>query len=387
MLGEFHRLKNASPAPTTSPLPSNDSTCYIPSDAHLASGLPRWRSFAAVEPSSCSASSAAALIGARPILASPPVIATAAERQAPTRRSPWPRPQKAKLAAAPNLAPPAKRTGDAERVDTVIGAGALAIGWGRLWAGQHSATVPHAGCSRSAGRFPNPTLPNESPRYAAGVELDWQALSVVVVIAAAIIAYRASIRAVEVSAEKGLQQWKLQSDQERERWAWEAEQARLAWQREEDRRHRQAGEDAARKVRDLLLAAAELFDHRHETDRRARWKAAPSRIRHYGPAGPEREELDPLLAPIPSLSVELPDAVLREFVRQVTVVLEQWQPAYEQLRENLNLATFGVRIEGAVQAHLGAFIRGEPTERDEDDWIEQAHDAVEEWWDLHADPD
>ena len=199
--------------------------------------------------------------------------------------------------------------------------------------------------------------------------MDWQTIAVFLAagagIAAAVIAYRASIRAVEVSAQKGLEQWKPQSAQERGRWAWEAQQSSAAWQREEDRRHRQAGEDAARKVRDLLLSASAQFDYRHQSERRARWKIQDARIRHLGLAGPEREELDPLLGPVPNLAGEIPDEALRAFVGQAATVLEQWEPASEQLDDVKRVGDIGWRVGRAVQDQLGAFIRGEtPTRRD-----------------------
>lgn len=221
--------------------------------------------------------------------------------------------------------------------------------------------------------------------------MDWQTIAVFLAagagIAAAVIAYRASIRAVEVSADKGLEHWTLQSAQERERWAWEADQARLAWQREEDRRHRQAGEDATRKVRDLLLAASALFDYRHQSERRARWKEEHTRIRHFGLAGPEREELDPLLLQVPNLAGEIPDDVLREFVRQATTVLEQWEPAYEQTEDVRRIGDIGYRVGRAVHDQLGAFIRGEVPDPEGRTWVERAEAAVIEWWEIHADPD
>jgi plasmid stabilization system protein ParE len=159
------------------------------------------------------------------------------------------------------------------------------------------------------------------------------------------------------------------------------------WERDDLVAKRSAGKQAAKDVLSELVAAVELFDVRHWSERKTAMEAEFGRRVHENLLGPSHADLEPHYREVRHRLLEIPDSEVADRIREIVSVMWNHDEAIQH-GDRLSVTAIGGAVEQAAEAVLAAYIQERPipnlSEIPHFRRIQEAVDAARIWWERAA---
>jgi hypothetical protein len=160
------------------------------------------------------------------------------------------------------------------------------------------------------------------------------------------------------------------------------------WERDDLVAKRSTAKQAAKDVLSELVAAAELFDVRHWSERKTAMEAEFGRRVPEHLFGPSHADLEPHYRAVRYRLLEIPDSEVGDRIREIVSVMWNHDEAIKH-GDRLSITTIGGAVEQAAEAVLAAYIQERPipslTDMPFFRRIQEAVDAARIWWEQAAD--